>query len=234
VLLAIRPTRSVPGHRPATQKREEHSMEQRPVCLEDDHPSEPVKEVIARMVKQLEPSLRRKAASDGNSRHADDAISALWPELSGELDRGGDWAYCPRGVCPRRIAKRIRLRFTARIVDARGPDGRLVWLDAEVRADEDDGPTLAERLLAVPADSEFGSSTERAALQGERGEIESAVWRELARMPVAMRTAVVAHLDGATSDEIEHYLGVSNDNARQLVSRGLKRLRKVARPDSVT
>jgi DNA-directed RNA polymerase specialized sigma24 family protein len=209
-------------------------MEQRPVCFEDDHPSEPAREVMARMVSQLEPSLRRKAASDGNSRHADDAISALWPELSGELERGGDWAYCPRGVCPRRIATRIRMRFTSRIADARDRDGRLVWLDAEVRPDQDDGPTLVDRLLAEPADSEFGSSTERAALQGGQGEVQAAVWRELARMPAAMRTAVVAHLDGATSAEIAHYLDVSNVNARKLVSRGLKRLRKVARPDGVT
>jgi hypothetical protein len=209
-------------------------MDQPPVCFGDDHPSDQAKEIIARIVRQLEPSLRRKAASDGNSRHADDAISALWPELSGELDRGGEWAYCSRGVCPRRIAARIRLRFKSRILDGRERDGHVDWLDADLRPNQDDGPSLLDRLLAEPADSEFGSSTERAALQGERSELESALWRELARMPVTMRTAVVAHVDGATSREIAHSLGVSNENARQLVSRGLKRLRKIAGPDDVT
>jgi DNA-directed RNA polymerase specialized sigma24 family protein len=234
VLLAIRPTRPVPGQRPATQKREEHSMAQPPVCLGDDHPDEPAAEVMTRTVIELEPKLRRHAAANGDSRHADQAISALWPELKRELDNGADWAYCARGVCKRRIASRIQLRFKSRVHTERARDGRFVWLDAELGGDHHDGATLADQILAERADSEYSSSVEREALRRERGEFEGAWLRELARMTVAMRTAVLAYVDAAPYAEIAQQLGVTEVYARKLVSRGMKRLRAISDAGDVT
>jgi RNA polymerase sigma-70 factor (ECF subfamily) len=113
--------------------------------------------------------------------------------------------------------------------DAAGPDGSMVADGAAVAGTDEAGATGSRRPSGsdLPADAlAVHDPAADPAARAEAAELRSAVRAALADLPWRERTAVVARvLEDRDYPDVADLLDCSETNARQLVSRGLRRVR---------